>query len=148
MSHKKVSLPKMIKGFDWIFDLHYSSIKYDKYLVLQPQGVQHKSKHPTESVCLKFIVTLHHQNGNSYLYQFSNYEIATLLSGNSVTKKSRGRLIDFTFQPFIKYDNQTRPTTGKLIAEISMQDPQEREAWESWVDNAQYDQGVDGGLLS
>ena len=26
--------------------------------------------------------------------------------------------------------------------------PQEHEAWESWVDNAQYDQGVDGGLLS
>lgn len=64
-----------------------------------------------------------------------------------MTKKSRGRMVDFTLQSFAKYDNQTQPTTGKLIAEISMKDPKKREAWESWVADAQFDQGIGGGLI-
>lgn len=148
MQHKKVNLPKMIHGRHCRFDMHYATIKYGKYLVIKPEGVWHYGKHPTESVCLKIIVTLHHKNGNACEYQFTNYEIVKLLSGKRVTKRSRRHIIYFEFDPFAKYENQKRPTTGKLIADLSMDDPEIQEQWDTFVSDAQFDQGVGGsGLL-
>lgn len=142
MQHKKVSLLKMIHGKHCRFDMTCATIKYGKYLVIKPEGIWHYGKHPEEAVCLKIIVTLHHKNGNACEYQFTNSEIAKLLSGKRVTKKSRGHIINFEFSPFAKYENQKRPTTGKLIASLSMDDPEERRKWDRFVADAQFDQGV------
>lgn len=143
--HTKVSLPKVINSHYGNFDMRYATIKFGKYLVIKPAGINNNAK-IDEPICLKFIVTLHRNNSEQtpYSYQFSNSEIVDLLKGDIVAKKSRGHLIDFEFLPFDKYDNQKRPTTGKLTAKLSMNDPEVQEWWDTYVSNAQYDQGVDG----
>lgn len=148
MQHKKANLPKIIHRCYYRFDMHYATIKYGKYLVIKPEGVWHHGKHPAEPVCLKIIVTLHHKNGNACEYQFTNHEITKLLSGKRVTKRSRGHIINFEFDPFTKYENQKRSTTGWLIADLSMDDPEMQQKWDTFVSDAQFDQGVGGsGLL-
>ena len=64
-------LPSIIKGYHCEFKMQDASIKYDKYLMIQPQNVITDQK-VTEPVCLKFKVTIHDNDGHPYEYQFTN----------------------------------------------------------------------------
>lgn len=147
MKHEKVTLPRFIKNHTLTYDMAYASIKYGKYLVIKTEGIN--DNNVREPICLKFIVTLHHDlaGKDSYSYQFSNDEIVQLLEGQTVTKTSREHLIDSTFYPFSKYDNQTRPTIGKLDATLNANDLDTKKAWSNFVDSAQFDQGLDDGMI-
>ena len=72
MKHEKVTLPRFIKNHTLTYNMAYASIKYGKYLVIKPEGIN--DNNVREPICLKFIVTLHHDlsGKDSYSYQFSN----------------------------------------------------------------------------
>ena len=119
-------------------------IKYDKYLIIQPQNVTADQK-VVEPVCLKFKVTMHDDDGHPYEYQFTNGEIISLLKGKTVVKHTNSHLVDFSFLPFDKYENQKRPTTGKLVAELDCDDSDCKAERDTDLYNAMY--GQTGGIL-
>lgn len=137
-------LPSTIKGYHCEFKMQNASIKYDKYLMIQPQSVKANQK-VTEPICLKFKVTMHDDDGHPYEYQFTNGEIIRLLKGKIIVKHTNSHLVDFSFLPFDKYANQKRPTTGKLVAELDWDDPEAQEERDADLYNALYDQT--GGIL-
>ena len=137
----KLTLPKRINNPWCQLNLTDAEIKYGKYLTIPVSGIKTKlGKTVSEPICLKIVVTLHTQSGQPYDYQFTSSEITDLLSAKTVTKHTNNHIVDFDFDPFAKYDNQKRKTTGKLDARLSMEDPEEQEWWDAYVDNAQYDQ--------
>ena len=137
----KLTLPKCINNPWCQLNLTDAEIKYGKYLTIPISGIKIKSlKTVSEPICLKIVVTLHKHNGQPYDYQFTSREITDLLSAKTVTKHTNNHIVDFDFDPFAKYDQQKRKTTGKLDARLSMDDPEEKEWWDAYVDNAQYDQ--------
>lgn len=137
-------LPNTIKRYHCEFKMQDASIKYDKYLMIQPQNVTADQK-VTKPVCLKFKVTMHDDNGHSYEYQFTNDKIIRLLKGKTVVKHTNSHLVDFSFLPFDKYENQKRPTTGKLVAELDYDDSDCKAERDADLYNAMYDQT--GGIL-
>ena len=132
-------LPSTIKGNHCEFKMQDASIKYGKYLIIQPQNVTADQK-VVEPVCLKFKVTMHDDNGHPYEYQFTNGEIIRLLNSKTVVKHTNSHLVDFSFLPFDKYANQKRPTTGKLVAELDWDDPEAEAERDADLCNAMYDQ--------
>ena len=143
----KLTLPKLINNPWCQLNLTDAEIKYGKYLTIPISGIKIKSnKAASEPICLKIVVTLHNPSGQPYDYQFTSREITALLSAETITKHTNNHIVDFDFDPFAKYDKQKRKTTGKLDARLSMDDPEEQEWWDAYVDNAQYDQ-VGNGLL-
>lgn len=132
-------LPSTIKGYYCEFKLQDALIQYGKYLVIQPQGVTADQK-VTEPVCFKFKVTMHDDGGHPYEYQFTNGEIIKLLKGKTVVKHTNNHLVDFSFLPFDKYENQKRPTTGKLLAELNWDDPEAEEERDAYLYSAMDDQ--------
>lgn len=132
-------LPSTIKGDHCEFKMQGALIKYNKYLVIQPQGVTANQK-VTESVCFKFKVTMHDDGGHPYEYQFTNGEIISLLKGQTVVKHTNNHLVDFSFLPFDKYENQKRPTTGKLLAELNWDDPEAEEERDAYLYSTMDDQ--------
>lgn len=131
-------LPSTIKGYYCEFKMQDALIKYDKYLMIQPQGVTANQK-VVEPVCFKFKVTLHDDDGHPYEYQFTNGEIISLLKGETVVKHTNNHLVDFDFLPFDKYENQKRPTTGKLVAELNWDDPEAEAKRDYELGSAMYD---------
>ena len=143
----KLTLPKLINNPWCQLNLTDAEIKYGKYLTIPISGIKAKSNITVrEPICLKIVVTLHKESGQPFGYQFTSREIADLLSAETVTKHTNNHIVDFDFDPFAKYDKQKRKTTGKLDARLSMDDPEEQEWWDAYVDNSQYDQ-VGNGLL-
>ena len=143
----KLTLPKLINNPWCQLNLTDAEIKYGKYLTIPISGIKIKSsKAASEPICLKIVITLHKPSGQPFDYQFTSREITALLSAETVTKHTNNHIVDFDFDPFAKYDQQKRKTTGKLDARLSMDDPEEQEWWDAYVDNAQYDQ-VGNGLL-
>lgn len=132
-------LPSTIKSDHCEFKMHDALINYGKYLVIQPQGVT-ANQQVTEPVCLKFQVTMHDDGGHPYEYQFTNGEIIRLLKCKAVVKHTNNHLVDFSFLPFDKYDNQKRPTTGKLLAELDWNDSDAEEERDAYLYSAMDDQ--------
>lgn len=131
-------LPSTIKGYYCEFKMQNALIKYDKYLMIQPQSVVADQK-VVEPVCFKFKVTMHDDDGHPYEYQFTNGEIISLLKGETVVKHTNSHLVDFDFLPFDKYANQKRPTTGKLVAELDWDDPEAEAKRDYELGSAMYD---------
>lgn len=137
-------LPNTIKGYRCKFKMQDAFIKYDKYLMIQPQNVTADHK-VVEQICFKFKVTMHDNDGHPYEYQFTNGEIIRLLKGKNVVKHTNSHLVDFSFLPFDKYENQKRSTTGKLVAELDWDDPEAEAERDADLCNAMYDQT--GGIF-
>ena len=131
-------LPSTIKGHCCEFKMQDALIKYDKYLMIQPQSVVANQK-VVEPVCFKFKVTMHDDDGHPYEYQFTNGEIISLLKGETVIKHTNNHLVDFDFLPFDKYENQKRLTTGKLVAELDWDDPEAEAKRDYELGSAMYD---------
>lgn len=132
-------LPSTIKGYYCEFKMQDALIKYNKYLMIQPQDVT-ANQRVVEPVCFKFKVTMHDDDGHPYEYQFTNGEIINLLKGETVVKHTNNHLVDFSFLPFDKYENQKRPTTGKLVAELDWDDPEAEAKRDYDLYSAMYDE--------
>lgn len=131
-------LPSTIKGYYCEFKMQNALIKYDKYLIIQPQDVT-ANQRVVEPICFKFKVTMHDDDGHPYEYQFTNGEIISLLKGETLVKHTNNHLVDFSFLPFDKYENQKRPTTGKLVAELNWDDPEAEAKRDYELGSAMYD---------